>query len=103
MSPVEYGYVVLTARHPVEALDLMKRYPDEIDLLITDVIMPSMTGKELIGRLSDFKAGASSIYISGYTDDVIAQHGVLGEGGHFLKKPFSILSLVAKVREVLDG
>jgi len=71
-------------------------------MLITDVIMPGMNGKELTETLGSFKSGFRTIFMSGYTSDVIAQHDVLDEGVHFLQKPFSIQSLAAKVREVLD-
>jgi PAS domain S-box-containing protein len=97
-----HGYQVLATRHPAEALNLVKNYPGRIDLLITDVIMPAMNGKELAERLSAVKLGIRSIFMSGYTSDVIAQHGVLDEGVHFLQKPFSVKSMVEKVREVLD-
>jgi DNA-binding response OmpR family regulator len=97
-----HGYQVLVARHPAEALNLVENYPGRIDLLITDVIMPAMNGKELAERLSAFKLGMRSIFMSGYTSDVIAQHGVLDEGVHFLQKPFSVKGMVEKVREVLD-
>jgi two-component system, cell cycle sensor histidine kinase and response regulator CckA len=98
-----YGYVVLAARNPTEALILAKSHPDQIDLLLTDVIMPGMNGKELAEKLSAFKSGFRSVFISGYTSDVIAQRSVLDEGVNFLQKPFSVQSLAEKVREVLDS
>jgi two-component system, cell cycle sensor histidine kinase and response regulator CckA len=97
-----HGYLVLAARNPAEALNLAKSYPGRIDLLVTDVIMPGMNGKELTEKLSAFKAGFRSIFMSGYTGDVLAQHGVLDEGIDFLQKPFSVKSLAEKVREVLE-
>jgi CheY-like chemotaxis protein len=98
-----HGYLVLAARHPAEALNLAKSYPGRIDLLITDVIMPGMNGKELTEKLTIFKTGFKSIFMSGYSNDIIARHGILDAGVHFLQKPFSVQSLAEKVREVLDG
>jgi signal transduction histidine kinase/CheY-like chemotaxis protein/HAMP domain-containing protein len=96
------GYVVLAASKPLDALDLAKDHPGGIDLLITDVIMPGLNGKELFERLSTIKPGFRSLFVSGYTSDVIAQRGVLDEGVNFLQKPFSAKNLAEKVREVLD-
>lgn len=96
------GYHVLAARNPAEALELVESYPDPIHLLITDVVMPGMNGKDLNERLSALKQGLKCIFMSGYTANVIAHHGVLDEGIHFLQKPFSLKTLTEKVREVLD-
>jgi signal transduction histidine kinase len=98
-----YGYLVLTANKPMDAINLVKSHPGQIHLLITDVIMPGMNGKELAERLGEIKAGFRSIFMSGYTGDVITQQGVIDEGVHFLQKPFSVTTLAEKVREVLDG
>jgi signal transduction histidine kinase/CheY-like chemotaxis protein len=98
-----HGYLVLIANNPLDALDLAENHPGQIDLLITDVIMPGLNGKELMERLTTRKPGFRSIIMSGYTDDVIAQHGVLDEGVHFLQKPFSVKTLAEKVREVLEA
>jgi PAS domain S-box-containing protein len=99
----QHGYLVLTAHNPSDALELAKGYSGKIDLLLTDVIMPGMNGKEFTEKLGTFKAGFRCIFMSGYTDDVIAQHGGLDKGVHFLQKPFSIQNLAAKIREVLDA
>jgi len=99
----QLGYAVLAAENPLDALELARSHSGRIDLLLTDVIMPGMNGKEFTEKLSAIKAGFRAIFMSGYTDDVIAQHGVLDEGVHFLQKPFSVQSLAAKVREVLDA
>jgi PAS domain S-box-containing protein len=98
-----HGYLVLAARQPAEALHLAKSFAGRIDVLITDVIMPGMNGKELAEKLGTFRTGFRSIFMSGYTDDVLAQHGVLDAGIHFLQKPFSSQSLAEKVREVLGS
>jgi DNA-binding response OmpR family regulator len=99
----QLGYVVLAAHRPLEALELARNHSGHIDLLLTDVIMAGMNGKEFTEKLGTLKAGFRSIFMSGYTDDVIAQHGVLDKGVHFLQKPFSIQNLAAKIREVLDA
>ena len=96
------GYEVLTASTPVEALALAREHPVEIDLLITDVVMPEMNGRDLARRLLAIHPGVRRLFISGYTANVIAHHGVLEEGVHFLQKPFSLRTFGEKVREVLE-
>ncbi len=97
-----HGYTVLAANRPEEALRIAESHPGRIDLLITDVVMPGMNGKDLEEKLNAVKPGFKCIYMSGYTANVIAHHGVLDEGIHFLQKPFSVMTLAEKVREVLD-
>ncbi len=97
------GYTVLAARSPEEALDLAKAHPGNIALLLTDVVMPSMNGKELSKKVGADRPGLKTLFMSGYTANVIARHGVLDQGIHFLQKPFTIHGLSAKVREVLDS
>ncbi|MEW6263689.1 MAG: GAF domain-containing protein [Thermodesulfobacteriota bacterium] len=97
------GYNVLTAKRPGEALRLAKEHLDEIDLLITDVIMPEMNGRELEKRYREIQPGIRCLFMSGYTANVIAHHGVIEEDIHFLQKPISLLSMAKKVREVLDS
>lgn len=96
------GYSVLTANSPGKAVSLAREYEGEIDLLLTDVIMPEMNGRDLAGELLSLYPDIKSLFMSGYTADVISNHGVLGEGIFFIQKPFSLESLTAKVREVLD-
>jgi PAS domain S-box-containing protein len=98
-----HGYLVLTANTPADALGLAENHPGHIDLLITDVIMPGLNGKELAKKLAALKPGFRTIFMSGYTDDVIAHHGVLDEGINFLQKPFSVKTLAEKIRQVLDA
>jgi YesN/AraC family two-component response regulator len=74
----------------------------EIHLLITDVIMPGMNGRELAGRLRTSHPNIEIMYMSGYTADVIAHRGVLEQGTHFLQKPFSLTDLAAAVRTILE-
>jgi PAS domain S-box-containing protein len=95
------GYRVLTGRGPAAALRVVDQNPGAIDLLLTDVIMPEMNGRELANRLLDRYPHLKVLYMSGYTANVIAHHGVLDAGIHFLNKPFSTRELAAKVRETL--
>ncbi len=97
-----FKYKVLVAHNPNDALALAENYPDRIDLLITDVIMPEMNGQELRQRMHDIQRGLKVIFISGYTADVIDHHGVLDKEINFLQKPFAVQALVEKVRFVLD-
>lgn len=95
------GYTVLAATTPGEALRLAEKHAGEIDLLLTDVIMPEMNGRDLVGKLSLAVPKLRHIYMSGYTADVIADRGVLDEGVQFIQKPFSQQKLAAKVLEAL--
>ncbi|MHC1742653.1 MAG: PAS domain-containing protein [Syntrophobacteraceae bacterium] len=97
------GYRVITANAPGEAIRLVEHHDGDIHLLISDVVMPEMNGRELAARLTLIKPGMKCLFMSGYTADVIAHHGVLDEEVDFLEKPFSVKTLVEKVREVLDG
>jgi signal transduction histidine kinase/CheY-like chemotaxis protein len=98
----KYGYTVYAAGNGEECLKIVEHYGEKIDLLITDVIMPDMNGKELFTKVSEITGGVEVIYISGYTDNVIAHHGVLDEGINFVQKPFSVYALAKKVRSVLN-
>jgi PAS domain S-box-containing protein len=96
------GYHVLPATTSGEAISLAKEHAGRIDLLITDVVMPDMNGRELARNLLSLFPKLKCLFVSGYTANVIAHHGVLDEGVHFLQKPFSGKDLAAKVREILD-
>ncbi|MBU1986347.1 MAG: PAS domain S-box protein, partial [Proteobacteria bacterium] len=95
------GYTVLTVNSPMAALQLVQEHPGKIDLLITDLVMPGMNGRELAQRLSSLRPAMHCLYMSGYTADVIAHHGVLDTGVHFIQKPFSIDNLARAIREAL--
>ncbi|MDZ4165099.1 MAG: PAS domain S-box protein [Smithellaceae bacterium] len=95
------GYEVLAAGSPIQALRLAEEYPGEIHLLLTDVVMPEMNGRDLWQRVSALRPGIKCLYMSGYTANVIAHRGVLDEGVHFLQKPFSLETMAGKVREAL--
>jgi CheY-like chemotaxis protein len=97
-----YGYNVLEAPNGTVALSMAHRRGIAIDLLLADVVMPEMSGRELAERFSKLKPRAKVLFMSGYTDDAIVRHGVLRPGTAYLQKPFSPDTLARKVREVLD-
>ena len=97
----KFGYVVLPAKCPAEALDLARSYTKPIHLLLTDVVMPGMNGRELWEKLTAERPGLKSLFMSGYTADIIANHGVIDGDIHFLQKPFSMDALALKLREAL--
>jgi CheY-like chemotaxis protein len=96
------GYKVLTARHGAEALIVAEQYDGPIHLLLTDVVMPEMNGKDLAERLLAIRSDLRVIYMSGYADAAIFQNGSVPETANYLQKPFTPASLLRKVREVLD-
>ena len=96
------GYTVLAAATPSAALHLAEAHPGSIDLLVTDVVMPEMNGRELANALAARHPGLGRLFMSGHTADVIAHHGVLDEGVSFLQKPFSQNDLAVQVRELLE-
>ncbi len=96
------GYEVLTASLPEEAIRAARENIHKIDLLITDVIMPGMNGRDLAETLLSHSPDLKILFMSGYTSDVISHHGVFGKGVCFIQKPFRIRELACKVREILD-
>jgi PAS domain S-box-containing protein len=97
------GYSVVEAGDGPSALELLRRHTGDIDLLVTDVVMPGMSGPEVASAVGAMRPGTQVLYISGYTDSAIDHHGVLEPGIAFLQKPFSADDLARKVREVLDS
>jgi two-component system, cell cycle sensor histidine kinase and response regulator CckA len=99
----EFGYTVLTARHGRDALMVAGDRSAGVDLLVTDVVMPEMSGRELAETLRDRQPDLKVLYISGYTDDEVVQRGISGREVAFLRKPFASEELVRRVRGVLDA
>jgi PAS domain S-box-containing protein len=97
------GYTVLTANTPGEVIRLAQEHTGRIDLLLTDVVMPEMNGRDLAKNLLAIYPDIRQLFMSGYTANVIAHQGVLDEGVHFIQKPFSMKDLGGKLREVLEG
>ncbi len=98
----KYGYKLIEASDGEEAITLLNHYKKEIDLLLTDVIMPGMNGKELFETLSKEYKKLKVIYMSGYSEYIVAHHGILEKGIVFIQKPFTSAGLLTKIREVLD-
>ncbi|MDZ7698137.1 MAG: PAS domain S-box protein [Deltaproteobacteria bacterium] len=97
------SYAVLTSASPAEAVAMVREYDGEIHLLMTDVVLPGMSGKDLAGEIMQIRPNISVLFMSGYTADVIARQGVLDEGVHFMGKPFTPDNLARKVREALSS
>ncbi len=97
------GYETLPAASANEALLALEKHPGEIHLMLTDVVMPILSGRELAERLAALRPRMKVLFMSGYTDDAIVHHGVLEAGTPFIQKPFTPHTLAAKVREVLDA
>lgn len=99
----KFGYKVLLAGHGEDALSICEQYPATIHLMLTDVVMPQMSGGELAKRLKSLCPAIKVLYMSGYTDNAIVHHGVLDKGLAFLQKPFKVNTLIAKIRQILDA
>jgi two-component system cell cycle sensor histidine kinase/response regulator CckA len=99
----QHGYEVVKANGGEAALRICEEHGQPIDLLLTDVVMPHMSGRELTARIKALQPGVKTLYMSGYTDDVISSGGTLEEGVHLVEKPFDPITLLKKVRIVLDG
>ena len=97
------GYHIIAANKPSDAVSLAENHEGTIDLLITDVVMPEMNGRELAGKITELYPSIKVLYMSGYTANVIAHSGVLDEGVNFIQKPYSIHDVAARIREVLEG
>ena len=97
------GYTVIPANTPGEATRLARSHLGEIDVLLTDVVMPEMNGRDLVKLVAPLCPNVKALFMSGYTANVIAHHGVLDEGVYFIEKPFSRKDLAEKIRAVLEG
>jgi YesN/AraC family two-component response regulator len=94
---------VLSAENGAEGLRVIERHEGPIDLLVTDVVMPEMSGSALAERAAQLRKGLCVLYMSGYTDHAIERHGVLAPGTHFIAKPFTAGDLARRVRDTLDS
>jgi len=99
----ERGYTVLDAPNGVRALDIAREFDGNIDLVLSDVVMPGMSGADFVSRLKQVRPDIKVLYISGYTDSAIIHNGTLDSNIAFLQKPFSIEGLARKIREVLES
>ncbi|MFH1627799.1 MAG: response regulator [Pseudomonadota bacterium] len=97
-----YGYRVLAAGDGEAAIALSETHEGEIELLLTDVVLPGIGGKDLLDALREKRPEMKILFVSGYTDDIISRYGVVPQDVNFLEKPFAPKSLALKVREVLD-
>jgi two-component system, cell cycle sensor histidine kinase and response regulator CckA len=96
-----YGYRVLEAPGAQEAIETVQGYEQPIYLLLTDVVMPSMSGPDLASRIQTLRPGVKVLYMSGYTDETVFRHGDLEQGRLFLQKPLTPAALARKLREAL--
>jgi len=99
---VRQGYNVLEAGDGAAALELLRTRAEPVHLLLTDVVMPAVSGRELVAKQDHREVAIRVLYMSGYTDDEIVKRGLLDPGIDFLHKPFATEQLLTKVREVLD-
>jgi CheY-like chemotaxis protein len=99
---VRQGYTVIEASNGGEAMRLVNQHPDPIDLVVTDLVMPGMSGRELVERLTALRGGVKALFMSGYTDDDIVRRGLSEPGMIFLPKPFTAGDLSRAVRQALD-
>jgi len=99
----ERGYTVLEAADGRQALQLAREFSNAIDLVITDVIMPGVSGSALVAQLESCRPQIKSLFVSGYADDAIVRHGILNSNLAFLQKPFTVENLLRKIREVLHS
>jgi two-component system cell cycle sensor histidine kinase/response regulator CckA len=97
------GYTVIEARGGVEALAICRAHEGPIDLLVTDVVMPKLGGRELAAAIKAYRPQIKTLFMSGYAENSIVHHGVLEDGISFLAKPFTPDTMALKVRAVLDG
>lgn len=97
------GFRVYCAENGLEALEVFDRVAESIDIMVTDVIMPEMSGPQLVASLEARARGMQVLYISGYTDDALSHHGVLNAGVQLLAKSFSSSEIIKKIREMIGA
>jgi len=98
----QLGYRLLTAESGDQALQLLAEFGEPVNLLITDVVMPGMNGRELATEVTRRHPETAVLYTSGYTENIIVHHGVLEDGLQFLGKPYSFRALATRIRQILD-
>jgi DNA-binding response OmpR family regulator len=103
LTLVKQGYRVFSFGSGEEALDRVRAMHEPLHLLLTDVVLPGLNGKEVAEQMVLLRPGIRVIYVSGYPDDVISHHGVLDPGIDFIPKPYSLETLARRVRASLDG
>jgi two-component system, cell cycle sensor histidine kinase and response regulator CckA len=99
----EIGYQVILADSPQHAIEICRRDDLQLDLILTDVVMPGMNGKAMVETIESFRPNLKVLFMSGYTSDLVAQRGVVDEGTYFIQKPFDIYSLNEKIQDTLSG
>jgi two-component system cell cycle sensor histidine kinase/response regulator CckA len=97
------GYTVLVAESGREALEIVRAHADAIHLLITDVVMPDMSGPELVRQLATIRPETQTLFMSGYMDQALGEHGIVPTNVNFIQKPFSPNVITQKVRHILDA
>jgi YesN/AraC family two-component response regulator len=97
------GYIALEAASGADAIHIAGKHAGPIHLLITDVVMPGMSGRQVAEKMAALHPEAKVLFVSGYTDDAVVRHGTLHDKVHFLPKPFSPIALARKIRDVLDS
>ena len=98
----EYGYRILEARGGLEAIEIAETQPGPIEVLMTDAVMPGLTGQAVAERLVALRPDIRVLVVSGYSEEVIARRGALGERIAFLQKPFTVATLARKIRQLLE-
>ena len=99
----EIGYTVIQAETPRQAIEICGRDEVRVDLILTDVVMPGMNGKEMVEIIETLRPDIKVLFMSGYTSDLVAQRGVVDEGRHFIQKPFDMHLLYQKINDTLRG
>ena len=98
-----YGYTVLNARNDEEALLICEEHQEPIHLMLTDIVMPQISGRKLAGRLSPLNRQMKVIYLSGHAEDIVVHHQVLDKTAAFIQKPFTLTDLILTMREILNS